>query len=124
MLFTSLVFWPFLAVFALCFFLTRGNVRLWVCLLGSYFFYGWWDWRFVGLIAFLTVVNYQLGLWIDGAKNERKRRACVIASVVVCLGVLAFFKYAGFVVASLNWVLKPTGLGNLPEPLDFASFPL
>ena len=96
MLFNSIVFFVFLAAFLPLYFALRGRARLFLCLAASYFFYGWWDWRFLGLIAFSTIIDYTLGMAIGRSEDARERKRYLLASMVVNLGVLAFFKYFGF----------------------------
>ncbi|MEK7255211.1 MAG: MBOAT family protein, partial [Bacteroidota bacterium] len=74
MIFNSLTFLSFIAVFLPVYFLLKGKARLAWSLLGSYMFYGWWDWRFLGLIIVSTVVDYWLGLKIDERHDEQKRK--------------------------------------------------
>lgn len=100
MLFTSLTFIAFALLFYPLFFLTRGRPQILVCLVASYIFYGWWDWRFMGLLATSTTVDYTLGRLIAGAEDPRRRRAWVAASVVMNLGFLGFFKYFNFFAES------------------------
>ena len=118
MLFNSLEFLLFFPVFCALFALTRGRARLGVSLVGSYIFYGWWDWRFLGLIALLTAVNFAAGLAIEARRargGEGSARAVVAASVAVSLGVLAYFKYADFFLSSLRDALGALGLGALSQ---------
>jgi len=61
MLFNSIPFLVFAALFLPAYCATRGRVRLWVCVLGSYLFYGWWDWRYLGIILFNSAVNFAIG---------------------------------------------------------------
>lgn len=72
----------------------------------SYFFYGWWDWRFLGLIALSSLVDYYVGIGMANTENQRKRKHLLWFSCVVNLGVLGFFKYFNFffdnAVALLN----------------------
>jgi len=65
MLFNSIEFVLFLPiVFLLYWFGTKRNIRMQNILLvaASYFFYGWWDWRFLSLIIFSSVVDYSVGI--------------------------------------------------------------
>lgn len=81
-------------------------------LVASYIFYGWWDWRFLGLIAFSTIVDWLVGLKIHTAnqneqpedKNHRSSIALrwLFLSLFVNLGLLTYFKYANFFIES--WV--------------------
>src|ERR1700733_4070927 len=70
-------------------------------LAASYFFYGWWDWRFLGLIAFSSLVDYVVGLSIDRARENSTQRFILFASIGVNLGILGFFKYYDFFITSL-----------------------
>lgn len=79
-------------------------------LLASYIFYGWWDWRFLILIAITSFSSYLSGLFIQQYEGNRKaQRAVCVTNAVVNLGILAMFKYFGFFMDSLNALL--TGLG-------------
>lgn len=111
MLFNSLTFWIFLPIFLGAYFVARGALRLWVCLIGSYLFYGWWDWRFLGLITLLTGLNYWCGLKIADSKvGSGWRRHYVIFSVVCSLVILGFFKYFNFFIDSFSAVSGGMGL--------------
>ena len=77
MLFNSPEFLLFLPiVFGLYWFVVQRNLKAQNMLLviASYVFYGWWDWRFLGLIAFSTLVDYLVGLQIEGAQRNAPRR--------------------------------------------------
>lgn len=131
MLFNSLTFWIFLPVFLGLYFLTKGNTRLWVCLAGSYLFYGWWDWRFLGLITLLTGLNYWCGLKIeDSAEGSGWRKHYVTFSVICSLLILGFFKYFNFFIDSFSAVSSSLGIGFnmgtmaiiLPVGISFYTF--
>lgn len=62
----------------------------------SYLFYGWWDYRFLALILFSTVVDYVVGLELAKTAAPRRRRLLLCTSIVVNLGFLGFFKYCNF----------------------------
>lgn len=86
-------------------------------LLASLFFYGWWDWHFVGLLLALIVINHAAARRIDAARG-RWRRALLIAALTVDLGALAFFKYFGFLCLSLDALLSAVGSGIQPPLVD------
>ena len=71
-------------------------------LVSSYFFYGYWDWRFTLLLALSTVVDFFIGKALFKAKEEKKRKLFLITSMVVNLGILGFFKYFGFFIDSFE----------------------
>ena len=110
MLFNSLAFLVFAPLFLVAFFQTSGKTRLWLCLLGSYLFYGWWDWRFLVLIVFITGVNFFAGLALDREDRPARRKALLGTSVAASLGLLAVFKYFDFFVGSFVAMLGGFGL--------------
>ncbi len=81
-------------------------------LAASYFFYGSWDYRFLGLIAVSTVVDYFVGRAIYKAPEDaKKRRSLLLAlSVSANLGILGFFKYYNFFVESFSELMKLIGM--------------
>jgi D-alanyl-lipoteichoic acid acyltransferase DltB (MBOAT superfamily) len=99
MLFNSLDFAIFLPiVFLLYWFVAQKNLKLQNALLVlvSYVFYGWWDWRFLSLIIFSTVVDYLIGQRLRAEDKQSKRKALLWTSIIVNLGFLGFFKYYNF----------------------------
>ena len=100
MLFNSLDFAIFLpVVFLLFWFVTKGRKQQNILIvLASYLFYGWWDWRFLSLILFSTVVDYTIGLQTAKTEKVRTRKGLLWTSLLVNLGLLGFFKYYNFFV--------------------------
>jgi len=99
MLFNSLDFAIFLPIiFILYWFILQKNLKLQNALivLASYVFYGWWDWRFLSLITFSTVVDYFIGQRLRTEDKQSKRKVLLWTSIVVNLGSLGFFKYYNF----------------------------
>jgi len=99
MLFNSLEFAIFLPiVFLLYWFVVQKNLKLQNALivLASYVFYGWWDWRFLSLIIFSTVVDYLVGKKLRTEDQQSKRKVLLWISIIVNLGLLGFFKYYNF----------------------------
>ena len=79
----------------------RGCKRqlLWQNLLivvASYIFYGWWDWRFLILIAITTILSFLSGIGIEKAPTQRGKKAVMIANIIVNLGILGVYKYYDF----------------------------
>ena len=62
----------------------------------SYIFYGWWDWRFLILIAITTILSFLSGIGIEYASTQRGKKAVMIANIVVNLGILGVYKYYDF----------------------------
>ena len=99
MLFNSIDFAIFLPiVFILYWFVTNRNLKLqnFLIVAASYLFYGWWDWRFLSLILFSTIVDYSVGLGLLKQENQTKRKILLWTSILVNLGFLGFFKYYNF----------------------------
>ena len=106
MLFNSFEFLIFLPIVFLLYWFVfdyamRGCKRrlLWQNLLivvASYIFYGWWDWRFLILIAITTILSFLSGIGIEKAPTQRGKKAVMIANVVVNLGILGVYKYYDF----------------------------
>ncbi len=91
----------------------------------SYVFYGWWNPWFVFLMFFSTVIDYYCGKLItaEGA-SERKRKTGVWISVLVNLGVLGFFKYAGFAASSASGIAEMFGGGPVAPPVFLSNIVL
>ena len=70
--------------------------------IASYVFYGWWDWRFLLLIAFTSFCSWGSGLLIAKATTQSKSKAWMIANIVLNLGILAIFKYYDFFVSEFG----------------------
>tara|TARA_B110000902_G_C14275443_1_gene574728 strand:- start:923 stop:2005 length:1083 start_codon:yes stop_codon:yes gene_type:complete len=99
MLFNSIDFAIFLPiVFILYWFVANKNLKIqnFLIVAASYFFYGWWDWRFLSLILFSTVVDYSIGKMLLNEEKQTKRKVLLLLSIVVNLGFLGFFKYYNF----------------------------
>ena len=99
MLFNSVDFAIFLPiVFILYWFATNKSLKIQntLIVIASYIFYGWWDWRFLSLIMFSTLVDYLVGQRLSGEHKQSKRKLLLLTSITVNLGFLGFFKYYNF----------------------------
>ena len=99
MLFNSIEFAVFLpTVFAIYWFTLNNNTRLQnlFLLIASYFFYGWWDWRFLFLIICSSLLDYYIGIGLSITDNRRIRKLLLLISILVNIGLLGFFKYYNF----------------------------
>lgn len=103
MLFNSIDFAIFLPiVFILYWMLSKAPFR-WqnvLILLASYFFYGCWDYRFLALIGFSTLVDYFIGIKLSETSKKHQRLLLLWVSIIVNLGFLGFFKYYNFFVSN------------------------
>lgn len=103
MLFNSTNFALFLpVVFTLYWFVTNRNLKYQnlFLLVASYFFYACWDWRFLFLLIFSTLLDFALGLKIHKTKSQRNKLIWLWLSIVINLGFLAVFKYYNFFAES------------------------
>jgi alginate O-acetyltransferase complex protein AlgI len=131
MIFTQLVFFLFFAVTAGVHWALRTNEarKRWL-FLASYFFYGYWDYRFLALIFASTCLDYATGLWLGRFTTPRARKALITLSIVANLGILGFFKYFNFFVHSTTELLgligvsvsQPTLNIILPVGVSFFTF--
>lgn len=105
MLFNSLEFAVFLPiVFFIYWILLKNNTKLQnlFIVLASYFFYGWWDYRFLYLIIFSSLSDFLISLYIFSSDSKAKKKAGIIISITLNLGLLFFFKYFNFFLDSLE----------------------
>ena len=89
----------------------------------SYFFYSWWDWRFVFLLGAVTLIAHVGALLVQRCDDERRRRLAMVASVAALLGVLGWFKYYGFVAVNVDNLFHTLGTGRL-MPLLAVTLPV
>jgi D-alanyl-lipoteichoic acid acyltransferase DltB (MBOAT superfamily) len=114
MLFDSPVYFLFLiTIVVLCRRLKWRHQNI-LLLAGSYFFYGWWDWRFLSLILSSTVVDFFCAQYIARTENPGWRRLLLTVSLVVNLTFLGFFKYFNFFLDSFVVLIRGLGFGNVP----------
>ena len=121
MLFNSLDFAIFLPiVFGLYWFVVNKNLRAQNVLVvaASYLFYGWWDWRFLSLIAASTLVDYFVGKALGDMDDSRKRKLLLWASLLFNLGLLGFFKYFNFFADNFASAFSFLGYDMTPASLD------
>lgn len=133
MLFNSFIFLYFLIGFYfLYWFVTNRNLKVQnvLILIASYIFYGWWDWRFLTLILFSTLVDYAVGLKMLNADKKSYRKLLLWISLSVNLGLLGFFKYFNFFIESFNELTLSLGFNSslhtlqiiLPVGISFYTF--
>jgi D-alanyl-lipoteichoic acid acyltransferase DltB (MBOAT superfamily) len=112
MLFNSLDYFLFLPlVFILYWFVTykKLSVQNGMLLVMSYVFYGWWDWRFLFLLMFSTLLDYFSGIKIHESENPVRRKFWLVLSIGINLGFLGFFKYYNFFAAEFGSMLQQMG---------------
>lgn len=133
MFFNSIDFAIFLpVVFLLYWFVTNKNLKLqnFLIVAASYLFYGWWDWKFLSLVLFSTIIDYSIGVKLKTENNQIKRKILLWISIMVNLGFLGFFKYYNFFLD--NFITAFSFFGNkiqsnslniiLPVGISFYTF--
>jgi len=119
MTFTSLTFLLFLPlVFLLYWIKPQQKWQNSVLVLASYFFYGWWDYRFCLLMLLSSLVDYFIGLAVHGTDDPRMRRRYLFLSLISNLGLLGYFKYFNFFGDSLTALLGQFGWSVHPIMAD------
>ena len=120
MLFNSLNFALFLPiVFFLYWFVVNKKLRYQnlLLLISSYFFYACWDWRFLFLLIFSTLLDYYTGIKMSDAKDKQVKKFWFWLSVSINLGFLAAFKYYNFFATSFADAISNIGLSVSPWTL-------
>jgi D-alanyl-lipoteichoic acid acyltransferase DltB (MBOAT superfamily) len=110
----------FLAVLALAWPLAgRLTTHKLFLLAVSYVFYGLWSWRYVPLLMAVSLFSGAMAQAMQRTENPRVRKALLVAGAVVCLAVLAYYKYLGFFMLSAVSAWRLVGrapVWNLPAP--------
>lgn len=113
MLFNSIPFGVFfLIIFFLYWFVAQKNLKIQnlLLLVSSYFFYGCWDYRFLFLLIFSTLLDFFTGLMMSRSEKQAARRFWFWLSVCINLGFLGFFKYYNFFIGSFTEMLAHFGV--------------
>ena len=130
MVFNSMVFAIFLVIAFSLYWAAPARLRNPILLVGSYIFYGYWDWRFLSLLALSTVVDYTIGRAMARTEVDKQRTRLLVLSAVVNLGILGVFKYFNFFVDSFASLTESLGWGTfnpalsvvLPVGISFYTF--
>jgi len=83
-------------------------------LIASYFFYGYWDWRFCSLLAISTIIDFVIGQKLHKTSSIKLRKSFLVISLISNLGILGVFKYFNFFIDSFQSISR-----NLGYDLDF-----
>lgn len=128
--FSFAIFFP--VVFILYWFVTNKSLKLqnMLLLVASYFFYACWDYRFLFLLIFSTLLDYFTGLKIAEANSKSGKRTWLWISIGINLGFLGVFKYYNFFAESLATLLSSAGFTThfwslkviLPVGISFYTF--
>src|SRR5712664_433594 len=117
MLFDSPAYFIFLIPVVLLYWrLNRGEQNVFL-LLASYFFYGWWDWRFLALMIGSTTLDFLIAQKITPSRSDTNRKKWFIFSLVLNFSILGIFKYFNFFTGSFSSALETLGIHHIPLPL-------
>ena len=124
MVFSSVLFlFRFLPIFMICYFVLPKRMKNFILFFGSLIFYAWGEPIYVLLMLFSTFVDYFNGRMIEKFRGKKAATGFLIASVIINLSVLCFFKYADFLVQTFRSV---TGLSvplmKLPLPIGISFY--
>jgi alginate O-acetyltransferase complex protein AlgI len=118
MVFNSVTFLIFLTVVVSSYWLLRPTMKMWMLLIASCVFYGFWRWEFLGVMFVSALTDYFTALEIGKTSpdNHRRRKWLLGITLFVNLGLLVYFKYLYFLTDNLNGLFHFTGL-NIDIPL-------
>lgn len=124
MVFSSVLFlFRFLPIFMICYFLVPRRMKNIILLLGSLFFYAWGEPVYVVLMLFSIVSDYIHGRLIEYYRGKAAAKWWLVSSVVINLLLLGFFKYADFLIQTVNNMAGTTfPLLNLPLPIGISFY--
>ncbi|MFN3167567.1 MAG: MBOAT family O-acyltransferase [Phycisphaeraceae bacterium] len=118
MTFNSVTYFVFLGIVLAAYYLLKLRLQNILLLAASYVFYGWWDYRFLSLLAISTVVDYSMGRVLEGQARLGVRRTALWVSLVTNLGILGFFKYFNFFADSFTELSHSVGFEVNPVVLQ------
>src|SRR6266513_146984 len=117
MLFDSPAYFLFLILVVLAYWRLSHRAQNIFLLLASYFFYGWWDWRFLALMIGSTAMDFLIAQKITPGRADSNRKKWFVFSLVLNFGILGVFKYFDFFAGSFSSALETLGIHNIPLPL-------
>jgi alginate O-acetyltransferase complex protein AlgI len=132
MLFNTATFWVFLFIVFVMYWAVpphKQELRKVILLISSYVFYGWWDWRFLILIAFSSGSDFLIGRFLFRTENNNRRKLLLFLSLFQNIGILFVFKYFNFFIGSFLALTGNAKTGDwnslniiLPVGISFYTF--
>ena len=128
MLFNSLSYAIFLPLVFIIYWLLPHKYRWILLFIASYYFYMSWNAKYVFLIFFTTFISYLAAILIE--KYQHKKKLILSLSIIICIGILVFFKYLNFFFEIINEILNLINIQNnkivlnilLPVGISFYTF--
>src|ERR1035437_9894969 len=113
MVFSSIVFLVyFFPLFLLVYYIADKKIKNYIILIFSLFFYSWGASAFIFVLLPLTGIDFLIVRKMYAAHNAGRKKILLIASLLINLGILSWFKYSNFFVENLNTALM--GMGCRP----------
>lgn len=125
-----LIFFSILFILHWTLFSKRKEHQNGLIVVASLVFYGWWDWRFLGLLIITALSTFLSSRWMDNTNDAKKRKFLLVGTIVINVGILFFFKYFNFFVQSFIDALSLMGMSVnvttlhilLPVGISFYTF--
>ena len=125
-----LIFFSILFILHWTLFSKRKEHQNGLIVVASLVFYGWWDWRFLGLLIITALSTFLSSRWMDNTNDAKKRKFLLVGTIVINVGILFFFKYFNFFVQSFADALSLMGMSVnvttlhilLPVGISFYTF--
>lgn len=125
-----LIFFSILFILHWTLFSKRKEHQNGLIVVASLVFYGWWDWRFLGLLIITALSTFLSSRWMDNTNDAKKRKFLLVGTIVINVGILFFFKYFNFFVQSFTDALSLMGMSVnvttlhilLPVGISFYTF--
>jgi alginate O-acetyltransferase complex protein AlgI len=117
MLFDSPAYFIFLLPVVLIYWRLDRRQQNVFLLLASYFFYGWWDWRFLALMIGSTTMDFLIAQRVTPSRGDTNRKKWLTFSLLLNFSILGIFKYFNFFADSFSATLNTLGIHNIPLPL-------
>ena len=117
MVFNSVTFLVFFVLVVIQYWLLPRQIRMWMLLVASCAFYGFWRWEYLSVMFVSALTDYYTAIAIGNTptENRKKRKALLAITLVVNLGLLCYFKYLYFFTQNTNSLLAALGIDfNLP----------
>ena len=119
MIFNSFTYIAFLATVVTLYWWLPRRAPFWLLFVASLTFYGFWRAEFVLLLLVSTITNYWVARAIVASSDRRTRRRLLGLSLLVNLGLLAFFKYTLFIVGTANGLARLAGVDTAGFSVPF-----
>lgn len=125
-----LIFFSILFILHWTLFSKRKEHQNGLIVVASLIFYGWWDWRFLGLLIITALSTFLSSRWMDNTNDAKKRKFLLVGTIVINVGILFFFKYFNFFVQSFADAFSLMGMNVnvttlhilLPVGISFYTF--